>query len=62
LGKEICSREVGYRGPTYVVECNYCGKKFKRKTNNTILKAHKDKTGLPLFGKAWVFNRHTLSG
>ena len=34
-------------GPTYVVECPYCDRKFRRKTNSTILKAHKDKDGYP---------------
>lgn len=37
-------------GPTYVVECSCCGKKFRRKTNNATLKAHKDKSGYPCSG------------
>ncbi len=38
-------------GPTYVVECSYCEKKFRRKTNSTALKAHKDKGGYPCSGR-----------
>ncbi len=34
-------------GPTYVVECPYCDRKFRRKTKSTTLKAHKDKDGYP---------------
>ena len=32
-------------GPKYVVECSYCGKKFKRKKADTRIKPHKDKGG-----------------
>jgi len=38
-------------GPTYVVECAYCGKKFRRKINATRLKAHKDKSGYACSGR-----------
>lgn len=38
-------------GPTYVMECSYCGKKFKRKARGTTLKAHKDKNGYPCPGR-----------
>lgn len=38
-------------GPTYVVECSYCGKKFRRKTNSTTIKAHKDKDGYSCSGR-----------
>jgi hypothetical protein len=34
-------------GPTYVIECPYCGKKFSRKKMNTRLNPHKDKHGYP---------------
>jgi len=34
-------------GPTYVVECPYCDRTFRRKINTTTLKAHKDKDGFP---------------
>jgi len=40
-----------FGGPAYVVECPYCGKKFRRKTNSTTLKAHKDKNGYPCTGR-----------
>ena len=38
-------------GPTYVIECSYCGKKFNRKKMNTRLNPHKDKSGYPCPGK-----------
>jgi len=38
-------------GPTYVIECTYCGKKFSRKELNTHLKPHKDKHGYPCPGR-----------
>ena len=34
-------------GPTYVIECPYCGKKFSRNKMNTRLNPHKDKHGYP---------------
>ncbi|MBT2969595.1 MAG: nucleotidyl transferase AbiEii/AbiGii toxin family protein [Candidatus Thiodiazotropha sp. (ex Ctena orbiculata)] len=37
--------------PTYVVECSYCGRNFKRKTTGTTLKSHKDKNGYPCPGR-----------
>jgi len=47
-GMQISNRRTG---PTYVVECSYCGKKFRRKTNTTTLKAHKDKSGYACSGR-----------
>jgi len=44
-------RRSGSNGPTYVVECPYCDRTFKRKTNNTKLKAHNDKDGYPCSGR-----------
>lgn len=38
-------------GPTYVIECPYCGKKFNRKKMNTLLNTHKDKYGYPCSGR-----------
>ena len=38
-------------GPTYVIECLYCGKKFNRKKINTRLNPHKDKNGYPCSGR-----------
>lgn len=34
-------------GMVYIIECNYCGKKFKRSKYDTKLRAHKDKNGWP---------------
>lgn len=40
------TRPSGFtNGPKYVVECNYCGKKFKRKKADTLIKPHKDANG-----------------
>lgn len=43
-------------GPTYVYECSFCGKKFRRKKQNTRLNPHKDKSGYPCPGRTgfWV--------
>lgn len=38
-------------GPTYVVECSYCGKRFYRKKSGTKLNNHKDKNGYPCSGR-----------
>lgn len=38
-------------GPTYVVECSYCGKRFSRKKYGTNLNPHKDKHGYPCHGR-----------
>ena len=38
-------------GPTYVIECLYCGKKFNHKKMNTRLNPHKDKNGYPCSGR-----------
>ena len=40
------------RGPTHVYECNYCGKRFYRKTRTSRLNKHKDKTGYPCPGRS----------
>lgn len=38
-------------GPTYVIECSSCGKRFSHKIMNTRLNPHKDKHGYPCSGK-----------
>lgn len=46
------SREYrSYSGLEYVVQCSYCGKKFKRKKHTTRLNKHKDKYGNQCFGR-----------
>lgn len=37
-------------GPTYIIECPYCRKRFYRKGNNTKLNPHKDKSGYKCSG------------
>lgn len=43
-------------GPTYIYECTYCGKRFRRKKQTTSLNPHKDKNGYPCAGRYahWV--------
>ena len=38
-------------GPAHIYECNYCGKRFYRKTRTSRLNKHKDKTGYPCPGR-----------
>jgi len=38
-------------GPKYVFECTYCGRKFTRKSTNSSMKPHKDKSGYPCPGR-----------
>jgi predicted nucleotidyltransferase component of viral defense system len=42
-------------GPQRVVECSYCGKRFKRKTAVTELRPHKDKNGYDCNGRRGYF-------
>jgi len=44
-------RTVSNLGPTYVIECPYCGKRFNRKKRTTHLNPHKDKSNYPCSGK-----------
>ncbi len=42
-------------GPTYVYECSYCHKKFRRKKRNSRLNKHKDKSGWDCPGRTgWL--------
>lgn len=38
-------------GPLYVIECPICGKRFRRKKNDSKLRAHKSKDGWPCSGR-----------
>lgn len=44
-----------FGGPFRVVQCLYCGKQFKRKTDSLALKKHKDKRGYDCFGRTSYF-------
>ena len=49
------SRSTLNTGPTYVYECSYCHKKFKRKKQNSRLNKHKDKSGWDCPGRTgWL--------
>ncbi len=51
-------RGFGYptsSGPTYVYECGFCHKKFRRKTQDSTLNAHKTPDGWPCPGRmGWL--------
>lgn len=50
--RSVRSRGIG---PTYVYECTFCQRKFRRKKQNTVLKPHKDKSGWNCSGRiAWL--------
>jgi len=48
--RTVSKRKTGF-GPTYLVQCSYCGKKFERKQYSTRLNPHKDKNGYPCPGR-----------
>lgn len=56
--KRKASRSFGSSlssGPTYVYECGWCHKKFRRKTQNNNLNKHKTKDGWPCPGRTgWL--------
>jgi predicted nucleotidyltransferase component of viral defense system len=42
-------------GPTYVFECPFCGRTFRRKKNDSKLRSHKDRNGLECPGRrGWL--------
>jgi hypothetical protein len=45
LGQSDRRPRSARRGPTYVFQCPRCSKRFEHKTNDPILRAHKDKNG-----------------
>lgn len=47
----VYGRRKSHSGPTYVIECSYCGKKFRRKTRDTSMRPHKDKDGYRCSGR-----------
>ena len=47
-------------GPKYVYECNYCGREFRRKKRNSILKPHKDEFGDPCSGRRGIIKDFEL--
>lgn len=48
-------------GITYIVECSYCSKRFRRSTYNTKLNKHKDKYGNPCYGRMGFLVEQTFS-
>jgi len=48
----------GSPGIMYVVECSYCGKKFRRKTPSTRVRPHKDPYGNDCYGRTgWIVDQ-----
>ncbi len=45
------SRKPYSHGPKFVYECNYCGRRFTRKTRTSKMRPHKDKSGYPCSGR-----------
>jgi hypothetical protein len=41
----------GASGPTYVIECSQCGKRFKRSKSTAVLRQHNDPDGHPCSGR-----------
>jgi predicted nucleotidyltransferase component of viral defense system len=41
-----------HHGPTYVIECSYCGKRFKRTRMSNRLNKHTDRHGNQCFGRS----------
>lgn len=42
--KRVSRPKAPSYGPTYIIECSYCGKRFRRKTLSTTINKHKDKS------------------
>lgn len=45
------SRPHTHFGPTYVIQCMVCGKRFSRRSYDTSLNPHKNKSGYDCFGR-----------
>jgi predicted nucleotidyltransferase component of viral defense system len=41
-------------GPTYVIQCTVCGRRFSRKTHDTDLNPHKNKSGFDCSGRIGI--------
>jgi predicted nucleotidyltransferase component of viral defense system len=50
-GPRMARRRTISAGPTYTIQCSYCGKQFKRKTRSTSLNEHKDRFGNRCYGR-----------
>jgi predicted nucleotidyltransferase component of viral defense system len=56
LSSSIRSRQsLGSSGMKYIFECSVCGKKFTKTTFDSMLRKHKDKSGMPCFGTMGIF-------
>jgi predicted nucleotidyltransferase component of viral defense system len=51
-GFGLVSKKKSNYGPTYIIECSYCGKKFEHAQYSTRLNPHKDRHGYPCPGRA----------
>lgn len=44
-------------GPAYVYRCSVCGKSFERKSRDSSLNSHKNKSGYPCYGRTGIYER-----
>lgn len=49
--RSVTAPYFGLSGPTYILECPVCGKKFRRSKQTTSLNKHKDKYGNYCYGR-----------
>lgn len=56
-GRETRAKAVAPGGPTYIFKCGACGKQFRRKSYDARLNAHKNKQGLPCYGRVGTYVR-----
>ena len=49
-----------FPGPTYILECGQCGKRFTRSRMDATLRPHKDRSGWPCSGRTgfWADTRY----
>jgi predicted nucleotidyltransferase component of viral defense system len=48
-------RQTRSAGPTYVYRCSTCGKKFRRRTQNSALKEHRTRDGSRCYGRYAIY-------
>ncbi len=50
-------RRIVSTGPTYIFRCSACGKQFSRKTHDSSLRPHKNKSGWACYGRHGIYVR-----
>lgn len=56
VARTTARRRKVHTGPVYIIECSYCGKRFRRQKNTRRLNKHKDRYGNQCYGRVgfWV--------